>query len=32
MMILSDHFKSEIVAADIMNVRFDAFGEGKGYS
>ena len=32
MMILSDYLKSEIVAVDIMNVRFDTFGEGKGYS
>jgi ubiquitin thioesterase OTU1 len=26
MIILSDHLKSEIVAVDIMNVRFDIFG------
>jgi len=32
MMILSEYFKSEIAAVDIINVRFDVFGQGKGYS
>ena len=32
MMILSEYFKSEIVAVDTVNVRYDIFGQGKGYS
>ena len=32
MMILSDYLKSEIVAVDIINVRFEVFGLEKGYS
>jgi len=32
MMILSDYFKSEIVAVDIVNIRYDIFGQGKSYS
>lgn len=31
-MILSDYFKSELVAVDIINVRYDVFGQGKGYT
>ena len=32
MIILSDHLKTELVAVDIMNGRFDVFGEGKGFN
>lgn len=31
MMILADYFKTEIAAVDIINGRFDKFGQGKGY-
>ena len=32
MVILSDYFKCEIVAVDIVNVRYDIIGQGKGYT
>lgn len=31
MLILADYFKCEIVAVDIVNIRYDAFGLDKGY-
>lgn len=31
MMVLSDYFKCEIAACDVVNVRFDYFGQGRGY-
>lgn len=29
---MSEYFKIEIAAVDIVNVRYDLFGQGKGYS
>jgi ubiquitin thioesterase OTU1 len=31
LLVLSKHFKCEIVAVDIQNERYDIFGESQGY-
>jgi hypothetical protein len=32
LLILSEYFKAELVAIDIINIRYDIFGQGKGFT